>query len=79
MRDNALARGVQPVIPFRSTTKVGRELGFDRDLYRHRHVVENLFCRLKHFRGIATRYDKLVRNFLALIHLTCAYLWAALA
>ena len=79
VRDKALERGSKPVIPFRSTTKVGREFGFDRDLYGHRHCVENLFCRLKHFRAVATRYDKLARNFLALIQLACAYLWAELA
>ncbi len=32
-------------------------------LYKIRHLVENMFCRLKQFRGIATRYDKLKRNY----------------
>jgi transposase len=35
----------------------------DESLYRHRHLVENAFARLKHFRGLATRYDKLKRNY----------------
>ena len=34
----------------------------DCDLYQYRHLVENAFARLKHFRTIATRYDKLKRN-----------------
>ncbi len=79
VRDEVLERGSKPVIPFRSTTKVGREVGFDRELYGFRHCVENLFCRLKHFRAVATRYDKLARNFLALTHLACAFVWVDLA
>lgn len=78
-RSAASARGVTVVIPFRATTLAGRDMGFDRELYRHRHIVENLFGRLKHFRAFATRYDKLARNFLALVHLACAFLWVKLA
>ena len=36
----------------------GRPPGFDADTYRHRNTVERSFNRLKHWRGIATRYDK---------------------
>jgi transposase len=78
IRDEAKSLGIKPLIPFRICTQAGREAGFDADLYRHRHIVENLFCRLKQFRAIATRYDKLARNFLAGAHIACAYLWAAL-
>jgi transposase len=76
IRDKALSLAITPVIPFRTTTQVGRDAGFDGELYRHRHLVENLFCRLKQFRGIATRYDKLARNFLAHLQMVCALLWA---
>ncbi|MGY4498418.1 transposase [Bradyrhizobium sp. GM24.11] len=37
--------------------------------YKGRNVIERCFCRLKDFRRIATRYDKLARNFLAAVHL----------
>lgn len=51
------------VIPPKRHRRVPRE--YDRDLYAARHLVEHFFCKLKHFRGIATRYDKTRRNFLA--------------
>ncbi|WP_139838684.1 transposase, partial [Pseudoruegeria aquimaris] len=46
----------------------------DRDLYRERNKVERFFNRLKHFRGIATRYFKTAANFLAALHLACSRL-----
>ncbi len=45
------------------------------DLYRQRNLVERFFNKLKHFRGIATRHHKLVRNLLAAIALACTRLW----
>ena len=45
---------------------------FDRDAYRARNLIERAFCRLKNWRGIATRYDKAARNFLAGIALAIA-------
>lgn len=41
-------------------------------LYYERNLIERLFNKLQHFRGIATRYDKLARNFLAGIQLVGA-------
>jgi len=45
---------------------------FSSFLYRYRNLVERFFNKLKHFRAIATRYDKLARNFLAGVHLASA-------
>ncbi len=42
---------------------------YDRELYEARHLSENLFCTVKHFRAIATRYDKTARTFLAAVYL----------
>lgn len=42
----------------------GRPPAFDPDIYRHRNTVERSFNRLKHWRGIATRYDKYALTFL---------------
>jgi transposase len=39
----------------------------DPELYRHRNLIERFFNKLKHLRRIATRYDKLARNFLAAV------------
>lgn len=47
---------------------------FDAYLYKLRHLVENLFARLKHFRSIATSYEKLARNFKAMMCLACIFL-----
>jgi transposase len=48
---------------------------YDRELYKARHLIENFFGKLKHFRGIATRYDKLSRNFLAALQFAAILIW----
>jgi len=63
--------GAQAVIPLRSNRLTPRN--FDHHLYRDRNLVERFFVRIKHFRRIATRYDKLSTSFLSFIHLACAY------
>ena len=63
-------RGITPVIPPKANRTTKRECDFA--LYCERNLVERFFNKLKHFRAIATRYDKLARNFLAGIQLACA-------
>jgi transposase len=60
-------RGATPNIP----PKVNRRFKppFSSVLYRSRNAIERMFGRLKDFRRIATRYDKLARNFLAAVHI----------
>ena len=65
-----IERGITPVIPPKANRKTKRDCDFA--LYRERNLVERFFNKLKHFRGIATRYDKLARNFLAGIQLASA-------
>jgi transposase len=48
---------------------------FDEHLYRERHRIENLFAKLKAFRRIATRYDKLHSCFAAMLSLVCILIW----
>ena len=67
-------QGAIPVIPRKKNSTVGNE-DIDWCLYKYRHLVENVFARLKHFRAIATRYDKLKRNFVGSLALACAFLW----
>src|SRR4051794_17868730 len=55
--------GAEAVIP-PSSDRV-RQIPYDRVAYRSRNLVERLWCRLKDWRRVATRYDKLARNFLA--------------
>jgi transposase len=61
------ARGIKPVIPPKANRLVQRHCDFA--LYRERNLVERFFNMIKHFRAIATRYDKLARNFLSAVHL----------
>lgn len=57
------ARGAEAVIP-PSSPRV-RQIPYDRTTYKARNLVERLWCRLKDWRRIATRYDKLARNYLS--------------
>ena len=54
-------RGIKSVIPGKSNRK--KKIRHDKEAYKGRNVVERCFCRLKDFRRIATRYDKLAQNF----------------
>jgi len=66
--------GVNPVIPRKSNSKKPNP-EFDSYLYILHHLVENLFARLKHFRSIATCFEKLARNFKAMVFLACTFIW----
>lgn len=48
---------------------------YDAHLYKERHLVENFFQRIKRYRRIAMRFDKLARNFLAFIFLASSLVW----
>ena len=71
--DLASAAGVRAHIPTQRDRKVQRSV--DTRLYRQRNLVERFFCKLKHFRRVATRFDKLARNFLAAVALASIRLW----
>lgn len=66
-------RGSRAHIPTQRDRRIQRQV--DPVLYRQRNLVERFFNRLKHFRGIATRYHKLARNFLAAVALAASRLW----
>ncbi|GLV30311.1 hypothetical protein TomTYG75_28270 [Sphingobium sp. TomTYG75] len=63
-------QGTIPVIPGRRNRK--RPIQYDERRYKDRWRLEAMFCRLKDFRRIATRYDKLARNFLSAVSLAAA-------
>ena len=67
------ARSITVVIPPKANRKVQRHCDFA--LYAERNLVERFFNYIKQFRGIATRYEKTARNFLAGLHLVCALAW----
>jgi len=67
------ANNIQAVIPPKSNRIIQRT--FDQHLYKNRNLVERFFCRIKHFRRIATRYDKLAERFASFVALTAAFIW----
>jgi transposase len=73
IRDLVRRRGAQVVIP--TTASRRAPIPYDRDAYRARNLVERLWCRLKDWRRIATRYDKLARNFLSGAHIAALVIY----
>ncbi len=66
IREYAKNNAMIAVIP-RKSNSVKSNPEFDAYLYKLCHLVENAFARLKHFRSIATRFDKLARNYKAML------------
>lgn len=66
-------RGATPNIPPKSNRRWKPR--FSKRLYRERNLIERFFSKLKHFRRVATRYDKLAANFLAMVQLASMRLW----
>ncbi len=63
-------RRIRAVIPSRTTRT--KPFGLDRKAYKRRNRIERLFARLKNWRRIATRYDRLARNYLATLAIVSA-------
>jgi len=70
IRDLIERQGAVPNIPSKANRRW--KSCFSRSLYKGRNAVERMFCRLKDYRRIATRYDKLATNFLGAIYLVAA-------
>lgn len=73
LMDYIYAHGGEPTIPSRKGDKFDRYC--DWHLYKERHLVENYFLKLKAFRRIATRYDKLASTFAAFICIASILIW----
>jgi len=77
IRQYCRRHGIRYTIPRRRDERHrGR---FDSEMYRQRNVVERAFCRLKHFRRLATRYEKLGVNFRAMWIVAFIFLWSQFA
>ena len=74
VREFIIDKGSEPVIPRKKNSTIGNAM-LDLGLYCYRHLVENAFARLKQFRAIATRYDKLKRNYESVVAMACAFIW----
>jgi transposase len=74
IRSQAEQQRNKVVIPRKRNSLKGKA-DLDKGLYRNRHLVENAFARLKHFRAVASRFDKLKRNYESVMAMACAFLW----
>ena len=74
IRKKVRGKGMTPIIPLRKNSKKINN-DFDKHLYKQRHLVENLFAKLKNYRALATRFEKLARNFKATVFLACSILY----
>ena len=68
-----IALEAQAVIPSRKGRKVERR--YDVELYKERNTIERFIGRMKHYRRLATRYDKAVRNYESFLHVACIMTW----
>ena len=73
IRSMIKAQGATPNIPPKNKQRC--KPFFSKHLYRERNLVERFFSKLKHFRRVTTRYDKLAANFLAMVQLASMRLW----
>ena len=73
IRDTIKAAGMKAVIPSNRSRK--KLIRHDKALYRERNFVERCFNKLKHFRRLATRYDRRAAHFLGFLCLAAVMLW----
>ena len=71
--DSLLERGIEVVIPPHPRAKEQRE--YDRWLYRERHLVECFINKIKHFRRVFSRFEKLDTSYLGFLHLVGTLIW----
>lgn len=73
LRNWLQAREIEPVIPYRADES--GDHAYDRAAYRERSMIERTINRLKRYRRIATRYDKLASSYLAMVTIACLLEW----
>jgi transposase len=66
-------RGAQIVVPSRSNRKEVRE--YDKHIYRERHKVECFINKLKHYRRVFSRFEKLSKNYLSFLYFVGSLIW----
>ena len=72
-RDMVIDNGAIPVIPPRSNRKA--QYSYDEYLYRERHLVECFIGKIKHYRHIFSRFDKLASRYLGFLHFVGTLIW----
>ena len=68
-------KGMTAVIPSTASRKIKRNI--DGHTYKERHLVENVFCKIKRYRRVATRYEKTAVNFLGFVLFASTRVWLA--
>ena len=67
------AKGIEAVIPPKKNRLVHRE--YDRRLYRERHLIECFIGKIKHYRRVFSRFEKLSKNYLGFLSFVSALIW----
>lgn len=65
--------GIEPVIPPKANRCI--QYPYDKERYKQRNRIERFFCKIKNFRRIATRYDKLKKSFMAALHIVASFIY----
>lgn len=73
LRETIAERGAEAVIPCNPTRK--QPIPYDFEAYKARNLIERCFNKLKHYRRIATRYDRRLIHFASFLYIACAILW----
>jgi putative transposase len=73
LREKIARGGSAIVIPPKRNRKI--QYRYDEELYKERNLIERFFNKLKHFRRVATRYDKLLCNFMGFVKLAAIAIW----
>jgi len=75
LREYIEAKGGTSVIPKRNYGQDIDKNSVDWCLYKYRHLVENAFARIKHYRSTSNRYEKLARNYASMVSLAFSMMW----
>ena len=78
MSESLSQQGIHPNIPNKKRNSLSGNAHINWQIYKARHVVENMFAALKHFSCLATHFDKLKNSYIRNVALACAYVWLKL-
>lgn len=73
LRSELLSHSIIPIIPGKSNRLI--PINYDKYIYKERNAIERFFCKVKHFRRIATRYDKTTAMFLGSLYVASILIW----
>ncbi|MCC9172185.1 IS5/IS1182 family transposase, partial [Francisella tularensis] len=69
---NEIRQHIQ-IIPCKSNTL--NHIPFDSHVYKERHLIENFFSKIKHFRRVFSKFDKTISAYIGMIKLACTFIW----